>query len=816
MPGLRLRDGTPTGGVFGFASIAIEIIKQLEPEYVAVAWDKRGSKSKRTEIFADYKAGRSKPPEEFYQQMPLLHDLLKSFGWPLYELDEYEADDIMGTFARIAEAQDVETCIVTGDYDMCQLISPDTTVYITKKGSELLEFNEAAFEEKYGVRVSQFVDYKALVGDKSDNIPGVTKIGPVAARKLLTQYGTLDGIYEHIDELKGAQKANLEHDKTNAYMSQKLADIFTDAPVELDWHAADIVNTDLEEVTRALQSLEFTSLIARLPEHMQIGGEVTARVPEGLEYEPWSDAVRTKCLMAEEMAVLYQEGSVYLTVDGELYTICTLKQYHELSCHVAPAVYGGSALCRALLDADIELPRTVFDIRQALFLLNPTRRMPTLADAVEYDVSDEGVKMFTLWDTYQHAKKELEKDEKLRRIAYEFDFPLVPILARMQWRGVTLDTQFLDTMRGELQTEVAKIEQDMYTMVGYEFNIGSPLQLSEVLFTKLQLPTKGIKKGKTSYSTGQKELDKLRGMHPIVELIERYRELTKLLNTYIDALPKLVDSADKIHTTFHQDVVATGRLSSTDPNLQNIPIRSELGRKVRQAFVASPGKVFVGADYSQFELRLAAVLAGDQPLIDAFNEGIDVHAKTASDVYGIPLDQVSKDQRRAAKVINFGILYGMSPHGLSVATGMSLMEAKTFIDQYFELRAPIRTYLDTIVAQAKEQGYVETHFGRRRPTPEVNASNYMVRQAGERAAANMPIQGTEADLMKRAMIAVDEKLGDLGEQILQVHDSILIECPKEHADAVATLLRETMEAVAPELPISLKVDVATGVHWNEL
>ena len=337
-----------------------------------------------------------------------------------------------------------------------------------------------------------------------------------------------------------------------------------------------------------------------------------------------------------------------------------------------------------------------------------------------------------------------------------------------------------------------------------------------MLFTELKLTTAGIKKGKTGYSTGQKELDKLRGQHPIIELIEQTRELAKLKNTYVDALPKLTDENGRIHTTFNQDVVSTGRLSSTNPNLQNIPVRTELGRQIRAAFIPEVGKVFVSADYSQFELRLAAILAGDQEMIDDFNSGVDIHSKTASEVYGVPLDNVTKVQRRNAKVINFGILYGMSPHGLSAATDMSLSEAKIFIEHYFELRKPIRKYIDKVLEQARVNGYVETLFGRRRPTPDVLSSNFMVRSGAERAAANMPIQGTEADLMKLAMIEVDKKLDDLGEQLLQIHDSILIECPTENADKIAEILRSTMENIAPQLGVKLKIDVSIGNNWGEL
>ena len=386
----------------------------------------------------------------------------------------------------------------------------------------------------------------------------------------------------------------------------------------------------------------------------------------------------------------------------------------------------------------------------------------------------------------------------------------------MEKRGVKINTSYLADMSHELGKKYEELQQKIFDIAGYKFNIASPAQLSDMLFIKLQLPTSGIKKGKTGYSTGQKELNKLRGLHPVIELIEQTRELAKLKNTYVDALPKLVDKNYRLHTTFNQDVVSTGRLSSTHPNLQNIPIRSTLGKKIRNAFIADEDNILVSADYSQFELRLAAIMAGDEDLINDFNNDIDIHTKTASDVYKIPMDQVTSNQRRNAKVINFGVLYGMSPHGLSAATGMSFIEAKKFIDDYFNLRRPIREFIEETLEKAKNEGYVTTYFGRRRPTPDVKSSNFMVREAAKRAAANMPIQGTEADLMKRAMLRTEEKLGNLGEQILQIHDSILVECPKKNADKVVEILRFEMESVAPELDIKLKVDIKTGEHWGEL
>jgi DNA polymerase-1 len=470
-----------------------------------------------------------------------------------------------------------------------------------------------------------------------------------------------------------------------------------------------------------------------------------------------------------------------------------------------------------LADSDVQVRfEAIHDIHQAAFLIDPLQRDRSLAALAGESVSEAPMIMAAMWQIYDQQKQALATNEKLSAVAYELDFPLTYHLFAMERQGIKIDRAMLAKMSEELGAEHAQLEQEMYTLAGYEFNIASPSQLSDVLFTKLQLPTTGIKKGKTGYSTGQKELDKLRGQHPIIELIERTRELAKLKNTYIDSLPKLADIRDRIHTTFNQDVASTGRLSSTNPNLQNIPVRTELGRKIRTAFIPEGDKVFVSADYSQFELRLAAILANDTELINDFNGDVDIHTKTASRVYGIPMDDVTKGQRRDAKVINFGVLYGMSPHGLSAATGMSFTQAKEFIDQYFALRAPIRQYIDLTLQRASTEGYVETYFGRRRPTPDVNSSNFMVREGAKRAAANMPIQGTEADLMKMAMIEVDKRLGDLGEQILQVHDSILIECPEENADAVADLLKTTMENIYPALGIKLRVDVSIGKNWGEL
>lgn len=829
MPGLSLPDGTPTGGVFGFASIAIELIKKLEPDYVAIAWDIKGtSAGKRLEIYPEYKAGRTKPSDDFYVQLPILRELLEAFNWPLYELDQYEADDIMGTFAAEAKERGIEACLITGDYDLLQLIDDNTGVYITRTGSsDLVRYDDAAFEAKYGIKVNQFVDYKALVGDSSDNIPGVPRIGPKAAQSLLTSYGDLDTIYAHVDEVKGAQQKYLNEGKQSAYMSKQLAAIYTDVPVKIDWDEASIERTHVDKILEVLHKYEFSSLIKRLPKHMKLGHEIidVEEIIEELEAEsaePLKEVAWPSPLIIDGPVFVEVFGdNVWISIDGKNASKKAIKEVDRNFWHALVMARTVSYDAKTLYHALDKLGAAarfddVHDIRQGAFLLDPLARDRSVAALIGSQSEDPLVILAGLVQVYEAQKSAFEAEQRLADIAYKYDFPLTYTLFQIERTGVKIDPERFAVLSQKLGDEHQKLEQEMYTMAGYEFNIGSPAQLSEVLFTKLQLSTQGIKKGKTGYSTGQKELDKLRGQHPIIELIEKTRELAKLKNTYVDTLPKLVDSNNRIHTTFNQDIAATGRLSSTEPNLQNIPIRTEKGRQIREAFIAEGDNVLVSADYSQFELRLAAILANDAVLINDFNGDVDIHTKTASEVYGIPMDDVTKEQRRAAKVINFGVLYGMSPHGLSAATGMSFPQAKNFIDQYFELRKPIRKFIDDTLAKARTEGYVETYYGRRRPTPDIQSSNFMVRAGAERAAANMPIQGTEADLMKRAMLQVDQQIGDLGKQILQIHDSILIECPKENVEKVSELLKTIMEGIAPELKISLKVDVHSGTSWGDL
>lgn len=863
MSGLATKDGVPTGGVYGFAVMALEILKKIKPDYVCVAWDKpKTNIRKRLELYPEYKAGRKPPPPDFYDQIPPLHDLLEAFGWPLYELDDYEADDIMGTLAVQAKAKGIDTILITSDLDLLQVINHNVHVYALKKGFSNIElYHPESFEEKYQIKLSQFLDYKSLIGDSSDNIPGVAGVGPVAARKLLAEHETLDKIYENVDLITPETLAKkLREGKDSAYLSKKLAAIWTDAPIKLDLKEVDGTKCDPVKIQDQLQKLEFRTLARQLPEIMKVdidnqqtvGGSNLIKVGKNIiidSVEKWQKYSKFK---DSELLFLYSRSAgkhgrdpqvlILGADDKTTYTI----DFTKLDKKHFYGLPGNSGL---LVGYDLKYTLKVLhelspvgvlapihhDVLVGAFLLNSLRREQTLTELAQTDLGYDGSSfedldkdelinrapeiIAVIRALYEEQRKELglAKNKKLLKLAEEIEWPVLPVLADMEYVGIHLDSDYLNKFAEELKDQISDLEQQIYGHADEEFNISSPQQLSVILFEKLGLPTTGVKKGKTGYSTAANELDKLRGQHEIIDLITHYREVTKLMSTYVETLPKMVDENGRLHTTFNVTVAQTGRLSSVDPNLQNIPVRTDLGRRIRRAFVAGPGKVLVGADYSQFELRLAAVLAGDKELIDLFNRDVDVHTATAAQIHGREVEDVTKTMRRDAKVINFGILYGMSPHGLSAATGMTFKAAKEFIDKYFELRKPLLDYMNSLKEKARTDGYVETLFGRRRPMPDIKSSNFMVRQGAERAAMNMPIQGTEADLMKLAMIKSAEYLDAKPDcqLLLQIHDSILVECPEGEADEVARQLKEIMENVY-KLDVKLTVDTEIGKNWGEL
>ncbi len=858
MPDLSTKDGTPTGGVFGFAVMALEVIKRLKPDYVCVAWDKpKTNIRRRLELYPEYKAGRKPPPPDFYDQIPILHDVLDAFGWPLYECDDYEADDIMGTLAVKARDAGLDTLLVTSDMDMLQLINGNVHVYALKKGLSNIElFHPESFEAKYGIKVEQFLDLKSIKGDSSDNIPGVAGIGEKGAVELLKQFETLDGVYENLALIKDNLRKKLEAGKELAYLSKQLAAIWTDAPVELELEKLDVANCEPEKVREVLERLEFKSLVRQLPEVMKVSEaqveNVEARidVPANTLIDNDAKLSHLKIEYPENLVVsAYARGKhgknpMYLLLspdDKTMFSIDLAKVSNKLlqekladviSMEAVPKIsYDLKPAIKVFYELGMDFKGVGHDLMVGAFLINPLLRDQSLTGLANLELGYHGSNLDNLSpeeylahgpiiisvtrELYRKQLETLQTMLKVEELARTVEWPVIAVLAAMEYEGIELDTKYLNAMSVELADQISDIQQQIYGYANQEFNISSPGQLADILFNKLLLPTTNIKKGKTGFSTAAKELDKLRGQHPIIDLITEYREYTKLKSTYVDTLPLQVDDKSRLHTTFSMTVAQTGRLSSNDPNLQNIPVRTELGNRIRTAFVAAPGKVFVSADYSQFELRLAAYLSGDQDLMDIFNRDVDVHTATAAQVYGREPEDVTKNMRRDAKVINFGILYGMSPHGLSVATGMTINQAKDFIDKYFELRRPILEYMDHLKEKARTDGYVETLFGRRRPTPDIHSSNFVVRSAAERAAINMPIQGTEADLMKMAMIAVQEKLDDDCKQLLQIHDSILVECPEEKADSVARLLKDTMEGIY-KLPVKLTVETSKGKNWGEL
>ena len=625
MGALSLPDGTPTGGVYGFAAISMEIVKKLNPTKIVVAWDSKTSTSKRKALYEDYKAGRVKPGEDFYAQIPLLRELIKDLGWSFIELDDYEADDIIGTLSRQAdEAGDWETYIISSDLDMLQIVDKNTHMWRILKGfSNIEKIDIKEVEEKYGIKKSQFLDLKALKGDSSDNIPGVPGIGEKTAAKLLNDHKTLDGIYENIDKITGSTKAKLEEGKASAYLSRKLAEIMFNAPISLK-DIPDFV-FDENSIIAGLKKLEFNSLIRRnfsSTGDRPGGGPPPSRSEVG-EEKVWQDPSSEKDLIIDK----------------------DIKSLMHENKDIADKILSGAKF---------------WDLDQAAFLLNPLARDDSSMD-------------------YQTELREFQKFPKLYNIYTDFDLPLIPVLYKMEEKGMLIDRTYFKNLQKEYAEILKNLEQKIYSLAGKVFNINSPIQLSEVLFTDLKLDVKGIKKTTRGYSTGAKELDKLKTAHPIIPEIIKYREAAKLLSTYIIPMPDLADKEGRIHTTFTQNVTSTGRLSSKDPNLQNIPVRTEEGKRIRTGFIAAEGKKLVSADYSQFELRLAAVLANDQNLINDFNNDIDIHTKTASEAFGIPLDQVTKNQRRAAKAINFGIIYGMSVNGLADATKMNYADAKKFM-----------------------------------------------------------------------------------------------------------------------------------------
>ncbi|MFT4532204.1 MAG: DNA polymerase-1 [Candidatus Saccharimonadales bacterium] len=869
MPNLTTKDGTPTGGVYGFCAMSLELIKRLKPDYVCVAWDKpKTNIRQRLKVFPDYKAGRKPPPEDFYAQIPILHEVLETLNWPLYEFDDFEADDIMHTMALKAHKEGLETMLITSDLDALQSIDEHTHLYALKKGLTNIErFDPKAFEAKYGIKVDQFLDSKALKGDSSDNIPGVPGIGEKGASVLLNEYGTLDEIYDNLALIKHTMAKKLEAGKELAYMSKEVARLYDDAPVGLDLEQMDITKLDVNALAAILKRLEFRSLLRNLPEGMKADQEDNIAPAESIRTLKLPDVMQIK--KASDLSKISLEGdvvlharsaqkhgkkpTVILVADKQTCYAIDLRHISAKSLPQSPvsnlqSVTGHDVKnsIKVLMELGLNIPVVSHDTLVGAFIVNSTRRDQSLTDQASSDLGyetelddlddDELLTRAGEITAVIHELAELQGEQmsevtSLIKLAEEVEWPVIPVLAEMERAGMKLDIKFFSDLSADLGDRISDVEQTIYGYADQEFNIASPGQLSEILFDTLKLPTNGVKKGKTgNYSTAVGVLEKLKDQHPIIKHIEEFREYSKLKSTYVDPLPKMVDENDRVHGTLNLTVASTGRLSSMDPNLQNIPVRTELGRQIRKGFIAEEGNVIISADYSQFELRIAAAMSGDEPMIKAFNEDRDIHTETAALIQGVEASEVTKEMRYAAKAVNFGILYGQGVHGLSEGAGISYAEAKEFIDKYFEVRPSLKAMIDRFKADAKDKGYVETIMGRRRPTPDVQSSNFMVREGAYRAAINMPIQGGAADLTKMAMIKVQEYFDQAYPQssisnpqssgtpfqIMQVHDSIMVECPEGQAEAVGEKMREIMESIKPDLGVNLKVDVDSGANWGEI
>jgi DNA polymerase-1 len=937
LPPLTTSRGELVNGVFGFASIVLRGIQDLQPEYLAVSFDLPG-KTFRHEQYADYKATRVRMPDDLRDQFPKVREVVKALRIPVYEQAGYEADDVIGTItSQLDGNDDLETTIVTVDLDMLQLVTPRVRLMTTRSGVEnTVMYDVAKIDERFGLRPDQMIDYKALKGDPTDNIPGVPGVGEKTAAKLVREFGTLDALLERLDEVTPAKLGEkLREHRDQILMGRDLSTIVRDVPIDFDLTAARIGDYDRDTVVRLFREYEFRTLIERLPPmegetaeqrverlrsvaesgyvpaarvagrpdgwgparagsrpassgELQLrldfdavsgplaeadarsddgtmrdgsdgNGELPADLPTALtqaildpgrievrgpgriaDLEPWLavqpaigvalllDDPRPRRGTPQALAVAGQDGRVVAADGAE--AADTLR--HLLERLRIPVV--GHEVKSVLVAAFAEdegadaLPVAI-DTQVAAYILNAALRSQTIADVVAENLDQilpppaelpataraglEALSVMAVREPLERRLAEVELDRLLR----EVELPLIPVLARMEAVGISLDHEALGMLDREFAAEISRLEAGIYQDVGHEFNLGSPKQLEQVLFFELNLP-KG-KRTKTGFSTDASVLEDLRPAHPMIDKLLEWRVYTKLRSTYVEALPTLLAADGRLHTTFHQAVASTGRLSSSDPNLQNIPIRTELGRRIRRAFVAGdPAKVLLAADYSQVELRILAHVSGDEHLKDAFARGADIHRETAARVLHKDPADITHGERSMAKMVNFGLAYGMSDFGLASRANIPRVEAQEFINSYFAAYSGISYYMMAIKEQAKAQGWVETLLGRKRQIPELRASNPALRGAGERMAINMPIQGTAADIQKIAMIRVDERIRSAGihaRLLLSVHDELLLEVPREEVEPLAALVREAMEGALP-LSVPLVVDVKVGDDWESM
>ncbi|HEL0523056.1 TPA: DNA polymerase I [Streptococcus equi subsp. zooepidemicus] len=844
--------GLHTNAIYGFHLMLDHMMKRVQPTHVLVAFD-AGKTTFRTELFADYKAGRAKTPDEFREQFPYIRDMLGALGIAFYELEHYEADDIIGTLDKMAERTEIpfDVTIVSGDKDLIQLTDANTVVEISKKGvAEFEEFTPAYLMDKMGLTPEQFIDLKALMGDKSDNIPGVTKIGEKTGLKLLHEYGSLEGIYQHVDSFKPSKmKENLLHDKEQAFLSKTLATINTSAPITIGLEDIVYQGPDLDRLSQFYDEMDFVqlknALASQLPQEPV--AEIAYQEVTDIRADMFSDdtvfyfeALRDNYHREELIGFAWgNQGQIYASADISLLTTELFKKVLEQPI----ATYDFKRSKVLLSHLGLDLPAASYDARLANYLLSTVEdnEMATLArlyttipldtDEVVYGkgvkraVPDKAVllghlarKVQVLLDSRPVMLDKLAEHEQAD-LYTDIELPLANVLAKMEIEGIAVNQDSLQEMAEQNKVVIEELTQEIYEMAGEVFNINSPKQLGVILFEKMQLPLHLTKKTKTGYSTAVDVLERLAPIAPIVAKILDYRQITKLQSTYVIGLQDYIMADGRIHTRYLQDLTQTGRLSSVDPNLQNIPIRLEQGRLIRKAFTPShDDAVLLSSDYSQIELRVLAHISGDEHLIAAFKEGADIHTSTAMRVFGIEKpEDVTANDRRNAKAVNFGIVYGISDFGLSNNLGIPRKQAKAYIDTYFERYPGIKAYMERVVREAKDKGYVETLFKRRRELPDINSRQFNVRSFAERTAINSPIQGSAADILKIAMINLDQALvagGFETKMLLQVHDEIVLEVPNHELAAVKELVKETMES-AVNLAVPLRVDESAGKSWYE-
>ncbi|MDI5915319.1 DNA polymerase I [Streptococcus equi] len=844
--------GLHTNAIYGFHLMLDHMMKRVQPTHVLVAFD-AGKTTFRTELFADYKAGRAKTPDEFREQFPYIRDMLGALGIAFYELEHYEADDIIGTLDKMAERTEIpfDVTIVSGDKDLIQLTDANTVVEISKKGvAEFEEFTPAYLMDKMGLTPEQFIDLKALMGDKSDNIPGVTKIGEKTGLKLLHEYGSLEGIYQHVDSFKPSKmKENLLHDKEQAFLSKTLATINTSAPITIGLEDIVYQGPDLDRLSQFYDEMDFVqlknALASQLPQEPV--AEIAYQEVTDIRADMFSDdtvfyfeALRDNYHREELIGFAWgNQDQIYASADISLLTTKLFKRVLEQPI----ATYDFKRSKVLLSHLGLDLPAASYDARLANYLLSTVEdnEMATLArlyttisldtDEVVYGkgvkraVPDKAVllghlarKVQVLLDSRPVMLDKLAEHEQAD-LYTDIELPLANVLAKMEIEGIAVNQDSLQEMAEQNKVVIEELTQEIYEMAGEVFNINSPKQLGVILFEKMQLPLHLTKKTKTGYSTAVDVLERLAPIAPIVAKILDYRQITKLQSTYVIGLQDYIMADGRIHTRYLQDLTQTGRLSSVDPNLQNIPIRLEQGRLIRKAFTPShDDAVLLSSDYSQIELRVLAHISGDEHLIAAFKEGADIHTSTAMRVFGIEKpEDVTANDRRNAKAVNFGIVYGISDFGLSNNLGIPRKQAKAYIDTYFERYPGIKDYMERVVREAKDKGYVETLFKRRRQLPDINSRQFNVRSFAERTAINSPIQGSAADILKIAMINLDQALvagGFETKMLLQVHDEIVLEVPNHELAAVKELVKETMES-AVNLAVPLRVDESAGKSWYE-